>query len=62
MFVVAGNARHQLLRVCRKALFNFVREVNGVCAAKRCSDATMVQHLDVAVLALAMCKTEIAFK
>lgn len=45
-----------------KALFNFVYEVDGVCAAQRCGDATMVQHLNVSVLALAMRKTEIAFK
>jgi hypothetical protein len=62
MFVVARGARHQLLRIRRKALFHFVHEVDGVCAAKRRSDSTMVQNLNVSVLALAMRKTEISFK
>jgi hypothetical protein len=62
MLVVARDTRHQLLRIRRKALFHFVHKVEGVAAAKRCGDSTMVQNLDVSVLALAMRKTEISFK
>jgi hypothetical protein len=62
VFVVASDASHQLLCLCIKALFQFVREVDGLPTAKRCSNATMMQDLDVTVLPRPMTKAEISFE
>jgi hypothetical protein len=62
VLVVASDASHQLLRLRIKALSEFVCELACVPSAKRCSNSTMMQDLNVPVLALPMREPEISFE
>ena len=62
VLVVSSDPSHQLLCLHFNALFQFIRKVERLSAAKCCCYSAMVQYLNVAVLPLPMSEAEISFE
>jgi hypothetical protein len=58
--VVAGQARHQLLRVWACGIGRLAQEVLGVSPSKCCCNPGVMKDLDVTVLATSVAEAEVS--